>query len=232
MKTIIEIENIQKIYPGPKGLTALKDITFNIQRGEFVFITGHSGSGKSTLLHVLGCLDKPTMGRYSLDGINIEKLEQNELAEIRNKKIGIIFQNYSQSLIQNLSIKKNLFLPFNYGDIFQKEELEEKMILEQLEILGIRGKADCLPRELSGGEQQRAVIARALINKPLIIFGDEPTGSLDSETKKEIMRIFLQLNKGGKTVIIVTHEEDIIDFVPIKRKIILKDGLVTENEVC
>lgn len=232
MKTIIEIENIQKIYLGPKEVAALKDITFNIQGGEFVFITGHSGSGKSTLLYILGCLDKPTRGRYNLDSINVGELEQNELAEIRNKKIGIIFQNYSQALIQNLSIKKNLFLPFNYGDVFQKEELEEKMILEQLEILGIGDKADCLPRELSGGEQQRAVIARALINKPLVILGDEPTGSLDSETKKEIMRIFLRLNKEGKTIIIITHEEDIIDSVPGKRKITLKDGLVIENEVC
>ena len=220
---MIELENITKIYRmGKVEVPALQGITLNIERGEMLAIIGASGSGKSTLMHIIGCLDKPTLGRYILEGADVNQLNDNQLAEIRSKKLGFVFQEYN--LLSRASAVANVELPLVYGDGLNRR----KRALEALERVGLGARAKHKPTELSGGEQQRVAIARALVNNPAIILADEPTGNLDSAVTAEIISIFRQLNQDGITVVIVTHEMDIAS--QTQRIIRLYDGKVASDE--
>lgn len=217
---MVILKEIKKSYViGSKTIEVLKGITLEIKRGEFLSLMGPSGAGKSTLLNIIGCLDRPTSGTYLLDSIDVNTLTDNELAEIRNKKIGFVFQNFN--LIPRLSAIKNVELPL----LYRRVPLEErrKKALFYLQKVGLSDRADHMPSELSGGEQQRVAIARALVNNPLIILADEPTGNLDSKTGQEIMEIFSFIHKEGTTIIMVTHE---IEIAKKAEKIItIKDGI-------
>lgn len=217
---LIELENITKSYPlGNMQLKILKGISLNIERGEFVAIMGPSGSGKSTLMNILGCLDKPTSGRYRLDGERVEKLSPDELAEIRNRKIGFVFQGFN--LLSRTSALENVELPMVYANVAEKERAERaKAALAQV---GLKDRMGHQPNQLSGGQQQRVAIARAIVNEAPIVFADEPTGNLDTKMSVEIMELFTKLNQElGRTIILVTHEEDIAKYA--KRIIRLVDG--------
>lgn len=217
---LIELENITKSYPlGNMQLKILKGISLNIERGEFVAIMGPSGSGKSTLMNILGCLDKPTSGRYRLDGERVEKLSPDELAEIRNRKIGFVFQGFN--LLSRTSALENVELPMVYANVAEKERAERaKAALAQV---GLKDRMGHQPNQLSGGQQQRVAIARAIVNEAPIVFADEPTGNLDTKMSVEIMELFTKLNQDlGRTIILVTHEEDIAKYA--KRVIRLVDG--------
>lgn len=217
---MVILKEIKKSYViGSKTIEVLKGITLEIKKGEFLSLMGPSGAGKSTLLNIIGCLDRPTSGTYLLDSIDVNTLTDNELAEIRNKKIGFVFQNFN--LIPRLSAIKNVELPL----LYRRVPLEErrKKALFYLEKVGLSDRADHMPSELSGGEQQRVAIARALINNPLIILADEPTGNLDSKTGQEIMEIFSFIHKEGTTIIMVTHEIEIAK--KAERIITIKDGI-------
>ena len=217
---LIELENITKSYPlGNMQLKILKGICLNIERGEFVAIMGPSGSGKSTLMNILGCLDKPTSGRYRLDGERVEKLSPDELAEIRNRKIGFVFQGFN--LLSRTSALENVELPMVYANVAEKERAERaKAALAQV---GLKDRMGHQPNQLSGGQQQRVAIARAIVNEAPIVFADEPTGNLDTKMSVEIMELFTKLNQElGRTIILVTHEEDIAKYA--KRVIRLVDG--------
>jgi len=220
---MIEIENVTKIYRmGKVEVPALRGVSLNIQRGEMVAIIGASGSGKSTLMNVIGCLDKPTSGRYTFDGADVSQLSDNRLAEIRNKKLGFVFQEYN--LLSRVSALSNVELPLIYSGGLQKH----KRAREALERVGLGERAKHKPTELSGGEQQRVAIARALVNNPSLILADEPTGNLDSASTAEIISVFHQLNQDGITVILVTHEMDIAS--QTQRNIHLLDGQITSDE--
>jgi putative ABC transport system ATP-binding protein len=224
-KNIIRIENIKKTYKiGEIKVFALRGINLLINEGEFVSIMGPSGSGKSTLMNILGCLDTPDSGNYYLEDIDISKLNDNQLANIRNSKVGFVFQTFN--LLPRLSTFQNVELPTIYSKI--KIKNKNLKILEYIAAMGLKGKEKNKPNELSGGERQRVAIARALINDPAIILADEPTGNLDSRTGEEIMAIFQNLNKQGKTIILVTHELDIAHH---SQKIIyLRDGMIIKEE--
>ncbi len=200
-------------------IEVLRGISLEIKDGEFISLMGPSGAGKSTLLNIIGCLDVPTSGKYILDGIDINTLSENELSEIRNKKIGFVFQNFN--LIPRLSALKNVELPLIYSKVSSAER--RKRSLSLLEKVGLSDRANHLPNELSGGEQQRVSIARAIVNNPSIILADEPTGNLDSKTGKEIMEIFRSIHKEGATIIMVTHEMSIAEYA--ERIITIKDGI-------
>ena len=201
---MIELENITKIYRmGRVEVPALRGVTLSIAKGEMVAIIGASGSGKSTLLNIIGCLDRPTSGRYIFDGADVSRLNDNQLAEMRNKKFGFVFQEYN--LLSRATALSNVELPLTYGGVRRKRE----RTLEAFERVGLRERADHKPTELSGGEQQRVALARALVNNPALILADEPTGNLDSKTGAEVISIFRQLNQEGITVVIITHETDI-----------------------
>ena len=216
---IITVDNINKTYKnGSLELQVLKNISFKVDKGEFLAIMGSSGSGKSTMMNILGCLDNQYEGRYILDGIDISKSTENELSEIRNKKIGFIFQSFN--LLPRLTALENVELPLVYSSIPKEER--HKRANELLEMVGLKERIHHRPNELSGGQRQRVAIARALANNPSIILADEPTGNLDSKWEEEIIEILQQLNQMGKTIVIVTHEPSIGEIA--ERKIVFKDG--------
>ena len=216
---IITVDNINKTYKnGSLELQVLKNISFKVDKGEFLAIMGSSGSGKSTMMNILGCLDNQYEGRYILDGIDISKSNENELSEIRNKKIGFIFQSFN--LLPRLTALENVELPLVYSSVPQEER--HKRANELLEMVGLKERTHHRPNELSGGQRQRVAIARALVNNPSIILADEPTGNLDSKSEAEIIEILQKLNKMGKTIVIVTHEPNIGEIA--QRKIVFKDG--------
>ena len=216
---IITVDNVNKTYKnGSLELQVLKNISFKVDKGEFLAIMGSSGSGKSTMMNILGCLDNQYEGKYILDGIDISKSTENELSEIRNKKIGFIFQSFN--LLPRLTALENVELPLVYSSIPKEER--HKRANELLEMVGLKDRTHHRPNELSGGQRQRVAIARALVNDPSIILADEPTGNLDSKSEAEIIEILQNLNKMGKTIVIVTHEPNIGEIA--QRKIVFKDG--------
>ncbi len=219
---MIEIENIVKTYRmGKIEVQALRGVSARIEKGEMVAIMGPSGCGKSSLMNILGCLDTPTSGSYFLDGAEVSKLSDSQLAEVRNKKIGFVFQSFN--LIARTTASANVELPMLYNNSSDRK----KRALEALERVGLKERAHHRPSELSGGEQQRVAIARALVNNPPIILADEPTGNLDSHSSHEIMEILARLNREGITIILVTHEHDIAAYT--RRIITLKDGQIVDE---
>lgn len=218
---MIKLINVEKIYTnGIMSFKALNGINIHIKEGEFTSIIGSSGSGKSTIMNILGCLDTPTAGSYFLDGVDISKSTEDELAEIRNRKIGFVFQSFN--LLPKLTAFENVELPMVYAGVHIKERRERT--LKALDMVGLSDKLKNRPPELSGGQRQRVAIARAMVNSPKIILADEPTGNLDSHSEVEIMNIFKELNKNGVTIVMVTHEPEIA--ANSRRVITVKDGLV------
>ena len=223
---LIETENLMKIYEvGDTTVHALDDVSLSVANGEFVAIMGPSGSGKSTFMNVIGCLDEPTGGRYFLEGIDIGHRERDELAEIRNRKIGFVFQGFN--LLPRTSALENVELPMLYNGFTPKERRQRAM--DALKSLGLEGREDHNPNQLSGGQQQRVAIARALVNQAPLILADEPTGNLDTKTSIEIMELFVKLNEeSGITILLVTHEPDIAAYS--KRIVRFLDGRIVSDE--
>ena len=223
---VIETTNISKLYVmGIEEIHALRSVTISIARGEYVAFMGPSGSGKSTLMNIVGCLDTPSGGQYILNGHDVSRMADNQLAEIRNKEIGFIFQSFN--LLPRSSALDNVALPLIYAGLGKRERSERA--LEALRSVGLADRAGHRPNELSGGQRQRVAIARALVNNPSVLLADEPTGALDSKTSHEIMDLFEALYAKGNTIIMVTHEEDIARFA--HRVVRLRDGLVESDEV-
>jgi len=223
---MLEIKKIKKIYQmGKVKVEALRGVSFYIDKGEFVAIMGPSGSGKSTLMHIIGCLDQPTEGNFVIGGKDVSKLNDDRLAEIRNKRIGFVFQQFN--LLSRTSILHNVEIPLIYAGLKAKQRRE--LAKQALESVGLGDRLKHKPNEISGGEKQRAAIARALVNNPLIILADEPTGNLDTKTGEEIMRIFYKLHQQGNTLIMVTHEAEVARHA--RRIIHLRDGLIEKDEV-
>jgi putative ABC transport system ATP-binding protein len=227
MAPVVQIKDIHKIYEsGEVPVHAVRGVTLDIHRGEFVALMGASGSGKSTLMNMLGCLDRPTRGTYLLDGIDIDKLDRNELADLRNQKLGFVFQGFN--LLSRTTALENVELPMLYGRHrkLSMEEIRERA-LHCLDIVGLSQRADHFPNQLSGGQQQRVAIARGLVNQPQVLLADEPTGNLDSKTSVEVMGVFQKLNDQGISIVMVTHELDIAHYC--KRNLILRDGVVVRD---
>jgi putative ABC transport system ATP-binding protein len=221
----IQVQDVHKTYDlGETRVHALRGVSLEIRRGEFVAIMGASGSGKSTFMNILGCLDRPSSGRYLLEGKDVSRLDKTELARIRNRQIGFVFQGFN--LLARTTALENTVLPTLYSRIDKAER--EKRALESLKMVGLAERTGHFPSQLSGGQQQRVAIARALVNRPSILLADEPTGNLDSRTSVEVMEILQSLNDKGLTIVLVTHEHDIAQFA--KRSIIFRDGRIRRDE--
>ncbi len=225
--TIIEIKNLRKDYHvGEVTVHALRSVDLKIQDGEFVAIMGASGSGKSTMLNILGCLDKPSSGDYYLDNVDINSLGRDALAKLRNKKLGFVFQSYN--LLSRTTALENVELPLFYNSKVKSKERKERA-LDALEAVGLSDRMHHMPNQLSGGQQQRVAIARSLVNDPVLILADEPTGNLDTRTSFEIMELFQDLNEKGRTIVFVTHESDIAKFAT--RNVIFRDGRIQRESI-
>jgi putative ABC transport system ATP-binding protein len=224
--TVIQVQDVHKYYDlGETRVHALRGVSLQIASGEFVAIMGASGSGKSTFMNLLGCLDKPSSGSYRLEDIEVSTLSKKELANIRNRKLGFVFQGFN--LLSRTTALENVELPTLYAHISKSEG--EKRSREALQLVGLGDRMEHFPSQLSGGQQQRVAIARALVNRPSILLADEPTGNLDSRTSVEIMEVFQNLNDAGLTIVLVTHEHDISQFA--KRAILFRDGKIRRDEV-
>ena len=220
---MIAVNNLSKTYDsGTLSVKALRNVSFQIDKGEFVAIMGASGSGKSTLMNLLGCLDLPTSGHYSLEGLEIASLKSNQLAEVRNRRIGFVFQSFN--LLPRATALENTELPLLYGRVLNPTEIA----MQALERVGLKHRAKHKPTELSGGEKQRVAIARAMPSHPKVLLADEPTGALDSKTSREVMALIQRINNEGKTILVVTHEHDIANMC--KRIVHLKDGIIVEDK--
>jgi putative ABC transport system ATP-binding protein len=223
---VIRLDDLHKIYhTGEVDVHAVRGVTLDILPGEFVAVMGASGSGKSTLMNILGCLDRPTRGRYLLDGTDAARLDRNQLADIRNEKIGFVFQGFN--LLARTSALENVEMPMLYERRHRPGREKRKRSLEALELVGLSKRAGHFPNQLSGGQQQRVAIARALVNRPSLLLADEPTGNLDSQTSIEIMGVFQKLNDAGMTIIMVTHELDIARYT--RRNVVMRDGRVVSD---
>jgi putative ABC transport system ATP-binding protein len=221
---VVSLNGVSKVYVmGEERVEALKDITFSVDAGDFLAIMGSSGSGKSTCMHILGCLDTPSGGEYRLEGVNVERLSQNQLAEVRNKKLGFVFQGFN--LLTRTSALENVELPLVYAGVGTQERRQKAQAA--LALVGLAERAGHYSNQLSGGQQQRVAIARALANDPALILADEPTGNLDSKTSEEIMLIFEQLHAKGITIIMVTHEADVAAHA--RRVVTFKDGRIMHD---
>jgi putative ABC transport system ATP-binding protein len=223
---VIKLEEVHKVYhTGEVDVHAVCGVSLQIMPGEFVAIMGASGSGKSTMMNVIGCLDRPTEGRYFLDGVDVSHLDRDELAAIRNKKLGFVFQGFN--LLSRTSALENVELPMLYTHDHITSIQQRDLALHALEVVGLSDRADHYPNQLSGGQQQRVAIARALVNSPAVLLADEPTGNLDTRTSVEVMGVFQKLNDEGITIVMVTHELDIASYT--KRNIIMRDGVVVND---
>ena len=228
MPPVIEIHDLTKVYTmGEVEVRALAGVNLLVERGEFLAVMGPSGSGKSTLMNILGCLDRPTAGSYRLDGIDVSELDRDERAVIRNAKIGFVFQSFN--LLARTTALENVELPLLYGELGWSRERRHQAALDALHRVGLAGREKNQPSQLSGGQQQRVAIARALVTDPAMLLADEPTGNLDSRTSEEIMAIFQGLNDAGKTVVLITHEQDIAQYAT--RVVTVRDGLI-QQDVC
>lgn len=222
---MIKLENLWRIYrSGTIEVQALREVSLTIEAGEFVGVMGPSGSGKSTLLNILGCLDRPDAGTYLLNGRDVSGLNEAALAEVRNRQLGFVFQNYN--LLPRLDARRNVELPLIYAGLNSRQRRERT--LEAIARVGLADRADHLPTQLSGGQNQRVAIARALVNRPTVLLADEPTGNLDSNTSREIMDIFSRLNREGVTIVLVTHEREIAEYAG--RILHFRDGLLRRDE--
>ncbi|MGD0058476.1 MAG: ABC transporter ATP-binding protein [Verrucomicrobiia bacterium] len=226
MTAVIKLENVHKTYhTGEVDVLAVRGVTLEIASGEFVAIMGASGSGKSTMMNIIGCLDRPTEGSYFLDGVDVSHLDRDELAAIRNKKLGFVFQGFN--LLSRTSALENVELPMLYTHDRLSSAVQREHAIHALQIVGLADRADHYPNQLSGGQQQRVAIARGLVNHPAVLLADEPTGNLDTRTSVEVMGVFQKLNEAGITIVMVTHELDIAAFT--KRNVIMRDGLVVND---
>ena len=226
MTEVIKLEEVHKTYhTGEVDVHAVSGVSLEIMPGEFVAIMGASGSGKSTMMNIIGCLDRPTEGHYFLDGVDVSHLDRDELAAIRNKKLGFVFQGFN--LLSRTSALENVELPMLYTHDHITSVQQRDLALHALEIVGLSDRADHYPNQLSGGQQQRVAIARALVNNPAVLLADEPTGNLDTRTSVEVMGVFQKLNNEGITIVMVTHELDIASYT--KRNIIMRDGVVVND---
>jgi putative ABC transport system ATP-binding protein len=227
MTAVVKLENFSKTYyAGEVEVPAVKGVSLEIQPGEFVAIMGASGSGKSTMMNTIGCLDRPTTGRYLLDGVDIGELDRNELADLRNAKIGFVFQGFN--LLSRTSALENVELPLLYSRTGVRGRNQEELAFKALELVRLGDRADHHPSQLSGGQQQRVAIARALVNQPALLLADEPTGNLDTYTSIDIMSIFQDLNRRGMTIVMVTHELDIARYT--LRMVVMRDGRIVLDE--
>jgi len=226
MKAVIQLEDVHKIYQtGEVEVHAVQGVSLQISQGEFVALMGASGSGKSTMMNIVGCLDRPTKGKYLLDGIDVSQLNRDDLADIRNQKIGFVFQGFN--LLARTSALENVELPMLYTRQRSSGPSQRERAMQALKMVGLGDRADHTPNQLSGGQQQRVAIARGLANNPSLLLADEPTGNLDSRTSVEIMGVFQKLNDQGITIVMVTHETDVAQYT--KRMVVMRDGKVVSD---
>jgi putative ABC transport system ATP-binding protein len=227
MGDVIRVDNLVKVYHmGDIEVRALAGVTLSVQAGEFIAVMGASGSGKSTFMNIIGCLDRPTSGKYFLDGEDVSELSRDDRAEIRNAKIGFVFQSFN--LLARTSALENVELPLLYARDAHAADHRAEKARRCLDLVGLGGREGHYPNQLSGGQQQRVAIARSMINDPAIILADEPTGNLDSRTSEDVIAVFQRLNAGGKTVVLITHEPDIASFA--RRVVTFRDGVVVSDE--